>query len=195
MTILVEPASGITVIVDVNVDGDATATGRASTVGLPSMTAPTAPDHGIRSADLADAESIGQLLHDFNREFDEPTPTPSALADRVRLLLGAGDTTILIGGTGPDGLAVLRYRAAIWSEALECYLAELYVVPGRRGHGLGRALMEAAMAQARSRGADHMDLGTSQDDTVARKLYESLGFTNREKPPDGPTMFVYERDL
>jgi ribosomal protein S18 acetylase RimI-like enzyme len=149
----------------------------------------------IRSADTADAELLGQLLHDFNREFDEPTPSPSVLASRVRLLLGTGDTTILLGGPGPHGLAVLRYRAALWSEALECYLAELYVVPSRRGYGLGRALMEAAMNQARQRGADYMDLGTSDDDTVARKLYESLGFTNREHPPDGPIMYVYEREL
>jgi len=159
VTILVEPASGITVIVDINVDGDAASTGRASTVDLPAMTA------------------------------------PSALADRVRLLLGAGDTTILIGGTGPDGLVVLRYRAAIWSEALECTVAELYVVPDRRGRGLGRALMELAIDQARGHGADYVDPGTSEDDVVARKLYESLGFTNREKPPDGPIMYVYEREL
>lgn len=195
MTILVEPASGVTVIVDVNVDGDAPTTGQASTVDLPAMTAASDEDHGIRSADLDDAGSIGQLLHDFNREFDEPTPTPSALADRVRLLLGAGDTTILIGGTGPDGLAVLRYRAAIWSEALECTVAELYVVPDRRGRGLGRALMEAAIDEARGHDADYMALGTSEDDVVARKLYESLGFTNREKPPDGPIMYVFEREL
>lgn len=159
------------------------------------MATPPAHDHGIRSADVGDAEPIGQLLHDFNREFDEPTPAPAALADRVRLLLGAGDTTILIGGTGPDGLAVLRYRAALWSEALECTVAELYVVPDQRGHGLGRALMESAIDQARGHGADYMDLGTSEDDVVARKLYESLGFTNREKLPDGPIMYVYEREL
>ena len=159
------------------------------------MTAPSGHDHGIRSADGADAESIGQLLHDFNREFDEPTPPPSVLAERVRLLLGAGDTTVLIGGTGPGGLVVLRYRPAIWSQALECYLAELYVVPDRRGQGLGRALMESAIEEARSHGADHMDLGTSEDDVVARELYESLGFTNREKPPDGPITFFYEREL
>lgn len=159
------------------------------------MGSPAGAAHAIRSADSVDAESVGQLLHNFNREFDEPTPSPSVLAERVRLLLDNGDTTILLGGPGPDGLAVLRYRPALWSKALECYLAELYVVPGRRGHGLGRALMEGAMDQARGRGADYMDLGTSEDDTVARKLYESLGFTNRERPPDGPTMYVYEREL
>jgi GNAT superfamily N-acetyltransferase len=151
--------------------------------------------HDIRPAELADAAAVGQLLHDFNSEFDEPTPGPSALADRVRVLLAGGDTIVLLGGAGPDGLAVLRFRPAIWDDALECYLAELYVVPGRRGEGLGRALMEAAIGVARAQGATHMDLGTGEDDVVARALYESLGFSNREGRADGPVNYFYEREL
>jgi GNAT superfamily N-acetyltransferase len=151
--------------------------------------------HNIRSAETADAEAIGRLLHDFNSEFDDPTPGPRALADRVRQLLDGGDTAVLLGGTGPDGLAVLRFRPAIWIDAPECYLAELYVVPERRGHGLGRALMEAAIDAARGQGAAWMDLGTSEDDVAARALYESLGFSNREGRPDGPVNYFYEREL
>jgi ribosomal protein S18 acetylase RimI-like enzyme len=153
------------------------------------------PDHAVRRAGPAEAETIGRLLHDFNTEFGDPTPGPRQLAGRVRRLIAEGDTAVLIGGAGPDGVAVLRFRGAIWSQALECYLAELYVVPNRRGHGLGRALLEAAIELARGEGADHMDLGTSADDDAARALYESLGFTNREGGPDGPVMFFYEREL
>jgi hypothetical protein len=40
-----------------------------------------------------------------------------------------------------------------------------------------------------------MDLGTSEDDTAARALYERLGFTSREGRPDGPVMYFYEREL
>jgi GNAT superfamily N-acetyltransferase len=149
----------------------------------------------VREADLDDSDAIGRLLHDFNREFDEPTPGPRQLADRLRELLAAGETRVLLAGDGPDGLAVLRFRPAIWSLALECYLAELYVVPARRGRGLGRALMQAAMELARRQGADRMELGTSDDDVVARALYESLGFINREGKPDGPVMYFYEREL
>ena len=83
----------------------------------------------------------------------------------------------------------------IWSEALECYLAELYVVPAMRGRGLGRALMNAAMQFARERGADYMDLGTAETDLAARSLYESLGFSNREGKADGPLNYYYEREL
>jgi len=149
----------------------------------------------VRRAEPADAQAIGRLLHDFNTEYDDVTPGPQRLAERIRELMAASDTTVLIGGPGPDGLVVLRFRLSIWTEGLECYLAELYVVPGRRGQGLGRALMEAAIEEARGRGADHMDLGTSEDDVAARALYESLGFVNREGGPDGPIAYYYECEL
>jgi ribosomal protein S18 acetylase RimI-like enzyme len=148
----------------------------------------------VRLADPRDADAIGRLLYAFNREFDEPAPAPSVLAERMRHLLGGDDTLVLLAGDGPDGLAVLRLRPAIWSAGLESYLAELYVTPARRGQGLGRELMEAVLREARSRGADTMDIGVDEPDTAARRLYESLGFTNRSGA-DGPLMYVYERDL
>jgi GNAT superfamily N-acetyltransferase len=156
--------------------------------------------HRIRVADRDDADAIGRLLYAFNREFGEPAPEPSALAERMRRLLDGGDTLVILagfgpdGGDGPDGLAVLRFRAALWSSGLECYLAELYVTPARRGQGLGRALMEAVLREAGNRGADTMDIGVDEPDLAARRLYESLGFTNRAGE-DGPVMYVYERDL
>jgi ribosomal protein S18 acetylase RimI-like enzyme len=150
---------------------------------------------GVRPASAADAEAIGRLLHDFNTEFDDITPGPKALAERVVQLLAGGDTIVLLAGGGPDGLAVLRFREAIWMEALECYLAELYVVPEQRGEGIGRSLMKAAMDVARDQGAAYMDLGTSENDVAARALYESLGFSNREGRPDGPINHYYEREL
>jgi ribosomal protein S18 acetylase RimI-like enzyme len=149
----------------------------------------------VRRATADDAEAVGRLLDDFNREFDEPTPGAEALADRVRVLLDHGDTIVLVAGDGPEGLAVLRFRPAIWTATIECYLAELYVVPERRGQGLGRALMEEAIKAARAEGATYMDLGTSEDDVAARALYESLGFSNREGKPDGPLNYFYEREL
>jgi len=150
----------------------------------------------VRRATPQDTDAIGRLLHDFNTEFEDETPGPPALAERFRELLADDATAVLLAGEGPDGIAVLRFRPAIWSTALECYLAELYVVPDRRGRGLGRALVEAAMDLARDQGADHMDLGTSTDDVAARALYERLGFTNRDGDrPDGPSMLYYERDL
>jgi len=149
----------------------------------------------IRRGEPADAEAIGRLLHDFNTEYEEETPGPETIAERVRDLLAGGDTTVLLAGEAPDGIAVLRFRPSIWIEKLECYLAELYVVPEKRGRGIGRALMEAVFEVARDEGAGHIELNTSHDDVAARALYEKLGFTNREGKPDGPLMYYYERDI
>jgi ribosomal protein S18 acetylase RimI-like enzyme len=151
----------------------------------------------VRIADADDATAVARLLRRFNTEYDDVVPEQEELADRMRGLIEGGETAVLLVGDGPDGaagLAVLRFRQSIWAAGEECYLAELYVVPERRGGGLGRALLTAAIEHAMARGAAYMDLGTSEDDVAARALYESAGFINREGP-DGPIQYVYERDL
>ena len=150
----------------------------------------------VRRAQAADADTIGRLLYDFNTEYEEPTPDPPTIAQRVRELMAADDLVALLAGDDEAlGLAVLRFRRSLWTPGLECYLAELYVVPDRRGQGIGRALMEAGIALARERGADYMELNTSEDDVAARKLYERLGFSRSEGKPGGPINFYYEREL
>ena len=84
----------------------------------------------IRPATAEDAALIGELLHDFNVEFEEPTPPADELARRIAALLST-DTDVLLADT--VGLAVLRFQPSIWTANLECYLAELYVRPEHRG--------------------------------------------------------------
>ena len=52
-------------------------------------------DAAVRLATAADAPAIGRLLDAFNREFDEPTPGPDWLAERVVQLLSQ-DTVALL---------------------------------------------------------------------------------------------------
>jgi ribosomal protein S18 acetylase RimI-like enzyme len=153
------------------------------------------PEIQIRHGGSDDATEIARLLHDFNEEYDEPTPGVARLAEIVTAMFEADEITVLLAGTRPDGIAVLRYRTAIWTGAPEAHLQELYVVPALRGQGIGRALLEASMDVAREAGATGIDLNTGETDTAARALYESSGFTNREGSPDGPSMLFYEREL
>lgn len=143
----------------------------------------------IRLAGPGDGMLIGRLLHAFNTEYDEPTPTPEVLAARIERL---GDTDVLLAGE--VGLVVLRFQPSIWTENQECYLAELYVQPAHRGRGLGEALLDAALTHAIDCGADYIHLGTTEDDVAARHLYAKLGF-RRTEGDAGPLMFVYEKDL
>jgi len=157
----------------------------------------------VELAHESDALLVGELLHRFNTEFGEPTPGAERLAERVRELLAEGQTSVLLARTrhreerrsagerGAEGLALLRFRPAIFSDGLECYLAELFVVPELRGRGIGRELMRHAL----ERGADYMELSTAESDIAARRLYESLGFSNREGRTDGPLNYYYERSL
>ena len=149
----------------------------------------------VRLATLDDVDDIGRMLHDFNSEYEDVTPGPAVIAQRLRPLMESGDSAALLVGDGPDGFALLRFRPSLWVEGLECYLAELYVVPHLRGERRGRALMDAVLAFARERGAGYIELNTGEDDVAARALYESLGFSNREGKADGSIQLYYELEL
>ena len=149
----------------------------------------------IRRGGAGDAAGIARLLHDFNTEYDEPTPGVERLTEIVTAMFEVGEITVLLAGEGPDGIAVLRFRTAIWTGKPEAHLQELYVVPALRGKGIGRVLLEETMDAAREAGATGIDLNTGATDTAARALYESCGFTNREGSLDEPSMLFYEREL
>jgi ribosomal protein S18 acetylase RimI-like enzyme len=139
---------------------------------------------------------IGELLHAFNEEFDDPSPGPEFVAARARNLIASDAATFLLVGDPPVGIAMVRFRETVWSDKLDAYLEEFYVAAEHRGQGLGRALLDRVLDFARERGASRIDLGTAVDDRAARALYESVGFTNFERPDDpGSRMLFYEREL
>ena len=142
--------------------------------------------------------AAAQLLHDFNTEYDEPTPPPDELALRLGELIADEQVVVLLAREPetdePVGVAVMRVQPSVWSRAQEAYLAELYVVPSRRGRGFGRELITEAMRVAREQGADYAFLITSEDDRSAVRLYEAAGF-RRTEGEGGPPMIAFERDL
>ncbi len=142
--------------------------------------------------------AAAQLLHDFNEEYDEPAPPPEELAVRLAELVAGDHVTVLLARgheTGAAvGVAVMRVQPSVWSRGQEAYLAELYVVPTRRGQGYGRELMTEAMRVAREQGADYAFVITSEDDRAAQRLYEAAGF-RRTEGEGGPLMLAYEREL
>lgn len=159
---------------------------------------PAEADRAHRAA-AAEAPALARLLHDFNAEFGVPTPTPAELEPVLRERIAAEEAIVHLArepgdtaGDEPLGLAVTRLRPSLYSRRPVAYLEELYVVPARRGEGLGRALLNAVIALAREAGAERVELGTSTGDIAARGLYESAGFTNLE---DGHSMLCYELEL
>ncbi len=152
-----------------------------------------------RVATIADAGEIARVLREFNAEFSDPAPSQEWLSARVAELLSGGDTSaVLLCVDDPghvDGLALMRFRPSLWEPADECYLAELYVRPQLRGRGLGRLLLTAAMRHASEGGATYMDLTTTNQDTAAMALYESMGFDRHERRGPETVSYYYEIDL
>jgi len=148
-----------------------------------------------RLATPDDAELVARMLHDFNVEFGTPTPGVAFLIDRCRELIDAEETTVVLGGEPPLGLGVLFFRPSLWSQGLEVYLAELYVVPDHRDKGIGGAIMATAMSLSRERGATEMQIGVDEPDVDTRRFYERLGFRNHYPEDPSARMFFYEREL
>jgi ribosomal protein S18 acetylase RimI-like enzyme len=58
----------------------------------------------------------------------------------------------------------------------EAHLRMLGVDPGARGRGVGRALVEASIELARTRGKRFIGLSTTNVMEIARGMYERMGF-------------------
>jgi len=75
-------------------------------------------------------------------------------------------------------------HAATWSTGTYCYLEDLFVDPGSRGSGVGRALIEHVRAWAEEHGSSKVYWLTAHDNATARGLYDrvavSTGFVHYE---------------
>jgi ribosomal protein S18 acetylase RimI-like enzyme len=120
----------------------------------------------IEPAGAADAEAVVALWracgltrpwNDPERDFKAAIEGPTSTI----LLLRDGDAIAAGVMSGFDG-----HRGWVY------YLA---VAPGRRRQGLGRAMMDAAEAWLRERGAPKIQLMVREDNEAALGFYRSLG--------------------
>lgn len=87
----------------------------------------------------------------------------------TQAVFGALDNGVLVGMVGlimPTKLKQ-RHKGMIWG---------MYVQPQSRRTGVGRALLNAAVEQARAWSVDQLQLSVAESATAARHLYESAGF-------------------
>lgn len=143
----------------------------------------------IRLLDESDAETYRVLRlralrenpEAFGASYEETVSRPLAeVAERLRLAgepperftLGAFVEGALTGNVtfGREQYAKVQHKG---------YIVGMFVAPEHRGQGLGRALMEAAIARARALpGLEQITLAVVTTNEAARALYSSLGFAS-----------------
>ena len=143
----------------------------------------------IRRATPADLQRIGRLgarlvaeHHDFDpqRFLAAGRRTPAGYASFMSAQLEDPDVAVLVAD---DNGQVVGYAYA----AVEGYdymalrgpagvLHDIIVDPEHRGRGVGRLLLEAALAFFRSRGVPRVVLSTAEQNEAAQRLFAGMGF-------------------
>ncbi len=136
----------------------------------------------VREATVHDLDELAILFDAYRRFYEQPEDLQGArqfLEDRLQ----PGESVVFIA-EGPDGspqgFAQLYPNFSSVRAARTWLLNDLFVAPEARRQGVAEALLGAAAAFARARGAARMTLSTSVANTTAQNLYERLGWQRQE---------------
>ncbi len=132
----------------------------------------------IRPLEARDEPRWRVLFDGYIRFYQSEVPQDVITATFCRLLANEDGMVGLVAVDGSGcviGLANLVFHRSTWSPTWYCYLEDLYVDPGVRGTGAGRALIEATYAEADRRGATRTYWATQEHNATARKLYDRIG--------------------
>ena len=104
----------------------------------------------VRAVTADDHAEWLRLFRDYITFYEEDVPE-DVIATTWRRLLAQEDNMIAliaIANGRALGIANLVFHRSTWARDWYCYLEDLFVAPGARGKGVGRALIEAVYAEA-----------------------------------------------
>jgi SAM-dependent methyltransferase/GNAT superfamily N-acetyltransferase len=151
------------------------------------------PDDTLRPrlAGPLDAPRVGVLLHEFNTEFEVPSPGADVLSARLSALLGTRDTFSVVAGDPAVAVALLTLRFNVWNDGPVALLDELYVVPDHRSDGIGAAVLAAVADELERRGAELIEVNVDEGDADALRFYERHGFSLADPDTHERALYLY----
>jgi GNAT superfamily N-acetyltransferase len=133
----------------------------------------------IRRATAAYLREAAKLFDGYRQFYGQPADYPLAEAFlRDRLARGDSALFLALDPRSGAGVGFVQLYPSFSSVAARriWILNDLFVAPGARRRGIGRALMEAARDFAVSTGAARLVLSTAATNREAQALYESCGY-------------------
>ena len=91
-------------------------------------------------------------------------------------------------------VALLTSRPNVWYDGPVLLLDELYVAPDHRGRGIGSAIIDRLLTDARADGVALVEINVDEGDVDAQRFYERHGFRSGDVSPD-ERAFYYSREL
>ncbi len=148
----------------------------------------------VHLATTDDAGVVARLLHDFNTEFDTPSPGTEVLAARLGSLLESATTFAVLAGTPAVAVALVTLRSNVWCDGPVALLDELYVVPDRRDQGIGSAVIDKLLSTAQALGVGVIEINVDEGDIDAQRFYARHGFSATD-PATKERAFYFFREL
>ena len=132
----------------------------------------------LRLATLDDLDQLAPLFDAYRRFYEQPGDVARASAF-LHERLERNESTVLVAEDAGQvvGFCQLYPTWCSVAAARVFILSDLFVDPGARRGGTGRALMRAARDFGRQAGAARLDLQTAHANVKAQALYESEGWT------------------
>lgn len=108
---------------------------------------------------------------------NNPPPTAGDLA-----LLVASDSSVLFVALGDNGRVIGAANVTIYRvpTGLRAIIEDVIVDEAARGQGVGEALVQRTLEEARARGAPAVTLTSNPRREAANRLYMRMGFRLRE---------------
>jgi ribosomal protein S18 acetylase RimI-like enzyme len=151
----------------------------------------------VRPADLDEASDAAAIVLLLNAYAMDPRgggqPLPDAVQARIVAGLRSTPTSrvwLAFDGSAAVGVCVGFLGFSTFQAQPLLNIHDLAVLPGQRSRGIGRALLCAAQAQALAEGCCKLTLEVQDDNTPARRLYDSFGFRDVRYGDSGPTRFL-----
>jgi ribosomal protein S18 acetylase RimI-like enzyme len=143
------------------------------------------PSVDERAAGAATIEIAATVDDELVAAFERLIPQLSASSappggELLAELVDGADTVLFLARL--DGVIVGSLTLAFYRipTGMKAWIEDVVVDDAARGHGIGRALSEAAVDEARRRGAKNVSLTSRPKREAANRLYQRIGFSHYE---------------